>query len=69
MSETSFQTVRLCRGKHWSPAQGACVMELSSMIAGEPFTDRPASVCRVIAGLRVATDAPPPWSTWPRGPR
>jgi hypothetical protein len=26
-------------------------MELASMVAGEPFTDRPQSVCRIIAAL------------------
>jgi hypothetical protein len=48
---TTYQTVRLSRGKHRSPDDGACVMELASMIAGEPFTDRPQSVCRIIASL------------------
>ena len=51
MSPTSFQTVRLARGSHLTPDEGVCVMELASMIAGEPFTDRPRSVCRVIAAL------------------
>jgi hypothetical protein len=51
MPTTTFQTVRLARGKHRSPEGGACVMELASMIAGEPFTDRPRSVCGVIAAL------------------
>ena len=63
MSPTNFQTVRLGRGTHRSPEDGACVMELASMIAGEPFTDRPRSVCRVIAAMLrayndVARDAP-----------
>jgi hypothetical protein len=53
----SHQTVRLTRGKHSSPAEGACVMELASMLAGEPFTDRPRSVCPVIASyLRALND-------------
>jgi hypothetical protein len=57
----NFQTVRLSRGSHLSPDEGACVMELASMIAGEPFSDRPRSVCRVIGALLrgyndVATD-------------
>ena len=47
----SHQTVRLGRGKHSSPAQGVCVMELASMLAGEPFTDRPACADPVIGGL------------------
>jgi hypothetical protein len=51
MPETTFQTVRLGRGKHQSPDHGVCVMELASMLSGEPFTDRPASVCRVVAAV------------------
>ena len=47
----SHQTVRLGRGKHASPTDGVCVMELSSMLAGERFSDRPRSVCPVIASL------------------
>ena len=43
MSEQSFQTTRLSAGKHAAPDQGACVMELASMLAGETFTDHPRS--------------------------
>jgi hypothetical protein len=54
----SYQTVTLARGKHTSPRTGACVMELASMLAGEDFTDRPTSVCPVIAAfLRAYNDA------------
>jgi hypothetical protein len=54
----SHQTVTLARGKHTSPRGGACVMELASMLAGEEFTDRPASVCPVVgAFLRAYNDA------------
>ena len=57
MSVASHQTVRLGRGKHASPNDGVCVMELSSMLAGEPFSDRPRSVCPVIASLmRILND-------------
>ena len=45
------QTVRLGKGRHASPRHGACVMELSSMLAGEPFDDHPRAVCPVIAGF------------------
>ena len=48
MREPSHQTVKLTRGKHVSPRQGACVMELASMLAGERFDDHPRSVCPVI---------------------
>lgn len=51
MSIPSHQTIELSRGKHASPAQGACVMELASMLAGERFTDRPRSVSPVVAAL------------------
>jgi hypothetical protein len=50
-TQPSYQTVRLSRGKHSSPSQGVCVMELTSMLAGEPFTDRPACADPVIGGL------------------
>lgn len=53
-AQANHQTVRLSKGKHASPGEGACVMELASMLAGEPFTDRPASVCPVIAGFMRA---------------
>jgi hypothetical protein len=51
MSPVSHQTIKLSPGKHYSPEDGACVMELASMLAGEPFNDHPASVCPVIASL------------------
>ncbi len=57
MDTTSHQTVKLSRGKHRTPDDGACVMELSSMLAGERFTDAPQAVCPVIAGfLRAYND-------------
>ena len=51
MPHVSHQTVRLGKGKHHSPDQGACVMELASMLAGEPFSDHPHSVSRPIASF------------------
>lgn len=54
VAESNHQTIRLSKGKHASPGEGACVMELASMLAGEPFSDRPASVCPVIAGFMRA---------------
>jgi hypothetical protein len=58
MSSVSHQTVRLERGKHSSPASGACVMELASMLAGERFSDQPRCVCPVVAALlRRVNDA------------
>ena len=57
MTQVSHQTVRLSQGKHRGPDHGACVMELASMLAGEPFSDRPRCVDPVIAGfLRTYND-------------
>jgi len=47
----SHQTVRLTRGRHRSPAEGVCAVELSSMLAGEPFSDRPDCVSPVIGAF------------------
>jgi hypothetical protein len=53
----NHQTIRLSKGKHATPGEGACVMELASMLADEPFSDRPATVCPVIGGfLRAYND-------------
>jgi hypothetical protein len=58
MSPVSYQTIRLSKGKHAGPDEGACVLELASMLAGEPFTDHPASVCPVIGSfLRSYNDS------------
>lgn len=58
MSSKTHQTVRLSKGKHTSPEQGACVMELASMLAGENFTDHPESVCPAIGSfLRAYNDS------------
>jgi hypothetical protein len=54
----THQTAELSPGRHRNPAHGVCVMELSSMLGGEPFSDRPACVDPVIAAfLRVYNDA------------
>jgi hypothetical protein len=47
----THQTTRLAKGKHLSPDSGVCVMELASMLAGERFSDRPASVSPVIGSF------------------
>lgn len=58
MGAASYQTIRLSAGRHRSPAEGACVVELASMLSGEPFSDQPASVCPVIASfLRAYNDS------------
>jgi len=57
MSAPSHQTVRLARGRHASRHAGVCVMELASMLADEPFSDRPHSVSPTIgAFLRTYND-------------
>ncbi len=58
MSSITHQTVKLSKGKHSSPENGACVMELASMLAGEPFSDHPGTVCPVIGSfMRSYNDA------------
>jgi hypothetical protein len=58
MSPATFQTIKLGKGKHGSPDDGACVMELASMLAGEPFTDHPDCVCPAIGSfLRAYNDS------------
>jgi hypothetical protein len=53
----THQTIRLIRGRHSSPDRGACVMEVASMLADEPFSDEPRCVCPVIAEfLRTYND-------------
>ncbi len=51
MAPVTHQTIRLSKGKHTSKEHGACVMELASMLADEPFSDHPASVSPVIGSL------------------
>jgi hypothetical protein len=61
MPELPHQTIRLSAGRHASPDAGMCVVELASVLAGEPFSDRPHSVCPVIAAfLRTYNDRSEP---------
>jgi hypothetical protein len=47
----------LSRGKHRDPSRGACFMEYTSLLAGEPFTDSPRCVDPELAAvLRGAND-------------
>lgn len=41
----SHQTVRLGPGRHVRPQDGACLLELASMLSDQPFSDRPSTVC------------------------
>jgi hypothetical protein len=57
MADRSFQTVRLTRGRHASRHAGVCVMELASMLADEPFSDRARCISPAIgAFLRTYND-------------
>ncbi|SDD16253.1 hypothetical protein SAMN05660690_3614 [Geodermatophilus telluris] len=47
----------LSRGRHRSPVRGACFLEYTSLLAGEPFSDEPACVDGELAAvLRHAND-------------
>src|SRR3954471_18626203 len=43
-ASTPNRQVHLERGRHSKPDEGTCVMELASMVAGEPFSDHPRCV-------------------------
>jgi hypothetical protein len=47
----SVASVRLEPGRHRSPDDGVCVVELASVIGGERFTDRPRCVDPVIGSF------------------
>ena len=62
MAEAMAQTIRISRGRHDPTSAKACVMEVASMLAGEPFSDRPRAVCPVIgAYLRTVNDLLDGW--------
>src|SRR3954471_2984766 len=57
MTVAPHQTVRLACGRHRSSHAGVCVMELASMLAHEPFSDRSPSISPTIgAFLRTYND-------------
>src|SRR4051812_38914408 len=57
MTVAPHQTVRLARGRYRSAHAGVCVMELASMLAHEPFSDRSPSISPTIgAFLRTYND-------------
>jgi hypothetical protein len=41
----------LSRGKHRNPTRGACFMEYTALLAGEPHTDQPACVDEELAAV------------------
>jgi hypothetical protein len=55
--ELPHHTIHLDSGRHRSPDAGMCVVELASVLGGEPFSDHPRRVCPVIAAfLRTYND-------------
>lgn len=57
MAEVPDSIPILSRGKHQRPSRGACFMEYTALLAGEPFSDHPACVDARLAGvLRRAND-------------
>lgn len=43
----------LSHGNHEAPSQGACFMEYTALLAGEPFTDRPNCVDRELSSAMM----------------
>ena len=57
MSETAASMPILSRGRHRTPARGACFMEYTALLAGEPFSDAPSCVDGALAAvMRHAND-------------
>lgn len=57
MSDGPASVPILGRGRHRSPARGACFLEYTSLLAGEPFSDDPSCVDGELAAvLRRAND-------------
>ena len=51
------QTRILSRGRHRSPASGACLMEMASRVAGERWSDHPVTTHPLLAALaRMVND-------------
>lgn len=46
----------IARGRHTGPDDGACLMELASMLAGEPWSDSPQAVHPVLASVARAVN-------------
>lgn len=50
-SSSDHEAVHLEAGKHASPEEGVCVMELASILGGEPFSDYSRRICPVIGAF------------------
>src|SRR5206468_245073 len=46
----------LSKGRHDNPEQGACLMEYTSVLAGERWSDHPACTHRVLAAIARAVN-------------
>ena len=49
-----YESLRLAKGAHGSPAKGLCVMEAVAYFRGLEHTDRPPCVSRAIAAFCIA---------------
>ena len=56
MSRTPSGLPILARGKHRSPRRGACLMEYTSLLAGERWTDAPSCTHPALAALARAVN-------------
>ena len=73
--QVSYRTVTLGAGRHESSEDGACVIELASRLAGEPFNRSPAlsvahdrralarstTTCSTTRVVRTSTPGQWPW--------
>lgn len=48
------ETFWLSPGAHHDPESGLCAMEAVAWLAGEPHSDHPSCVCRIIRNLTIA---------------
>jgi hypothetical protein len=61
-ADATAQTTTISKGRHERASAGTCVMELASLLAGEPFSDHPRAACPVIgAYLRTLNDLLDSW--------
>src|SRR5438128_1766407 len=49
-----IESFHLERGNHASLKEGACVMELVSYLANEPWSDHPKCTCPMLTGYAIA---------------
>ena len=54
MTPINLDTVHLENGSHTSPDQGACLLEVVSLFAKEPFSDHPACVSPVLRDFGIS---------------